>query len=82
MSALPPKADRSDHQPGGANIAAAVLLLKPDTLAGAILFRAMLPVCTENLDSDVMVMKSTKDRVRFDASGRLNRTRDRRIFIQ
>jgi hypothetical protein len=25
-------------------------------------------VCTENLDSNVMVMKSTKDRVRFDAS--------------
>ena len=35
----------------------------------------------ENLDSDV-VMKSTKDRVRFNASGRLNRTGDRRIFIQ
>ena len=31
------------------------------------------PVCTENLDTDVMVMKSTRDRVRFDASGRLNR---------
>jgi hypothetical protein len=29
-----------------------------------------------------MVMGSTKDGVRFDASGRLNRTRDRRIFIQ
>jgi hypothetical protein len=29
-----------------------------------------------------MVMKSTKDRVRFNASGRLNRTGDRRIFIQ
>ena len=31
-------------------------------------------VCTENLDLDVMVMKSTKDRVRFNASGQLNRT--------
>ena len=40
------------------------------------------PVCTENLDSDVMVMKPTKDRVRFDASDRLNRARDWRIFIQ
>jgi len=29
-----------------------------------------------------MVMKSTKDRVRFNASGRLNRTGGRRIFIQ
>ena len=28
----------------GANIAAAVLLLKPDVLAGAVLFRAMLPL--------------------------------------
>src|SRR5262249_48231405 len=41
-----------------------------------------MPVCTENLDSNVMVMKSTKDRVRFNASGRLNRTGDRRTFIQ
>ena len=39
-------------------------------------------VCTENLDSNVVVMKSTKDRVRFNASDRLNRTGDRRIFIQ
>jgi hypothetical protein len=29
-----------------------------------------------------MMMKSTKDRVRFNAPGRLNRTGDRRIFIQ
>jgi hypothetical protein len=44
--------------------------------------RTKAAVCTENLASDVMVMKSTKDRVRFNASGRLNRTGDRRIFIQ
>jgi MFS family permease len=39
-------------------------------------------VCTENLDSDVVVMQSTKDWVRFDASSLLDRTGDRRIFIQ
>jgi hypothetical protein len=39
-------------------------------------------VCTENLSSGVMVMKSAKDEMRFDASGRLNRARDRRIFLQ
>ena len=39
-------------------------------------------VCTENLNPHVMVMKSAKDGVRFDASGPLNRTRDRCIFIQ
>jgi hypothetical protein len=40
------------------------------------------PVCTENLNPDVVVMKSAKDGVRFDASGPLNRARDRRIFVQ
>ena len=39
-------------------------------------------MCTENLSPDVVVMKSAKDGVRFDASGPLNRARDRRIFIQ
>jgi hypothetical protein len=39
-------------------------------------------VCTENLNPDVMVMKSTKNRMRFDASSRLDRAGDRRIFIQ
>jgi hypothetical protein len=39
-------------------------------------------VCTENLDPDVMVMKSTQNRVCFDVSGRLDWTVDRRIFIQ
>jgi len=41
-----------------------------------------LGVCTENLNPNVMMMKSAKDGVRFDASGPLNRARDRRIFIQ
>jgi hypothetical protein len=39
-------------------------------------------VCTENLDPDVVVMKSAKDGVRPDASGPLNGSRDRCIFSQ
>ena len=35
---------------------------------------------TENLDPDIMMMNSAKDR--FDASGRLKRTWDRRLFVQ
>jgi phospholipase/carboxylesterase len=33
----------------GANIAASILLLKPQTLTGAILFRAMVPLVPDNL---------------------------------
>ncbi len=33
----------------GANIAASILLLKPQTLSGAILFRAMVPLIPDNL---------------------------------
>ncbi|HET6808403.1 MAG TPA: alpha/beta hydrolase [Nitrososphaera sp.] len=33
----------------GANIAASMLLLKPQTLSGAILFRAMVPLVSDNL---------------------------------
>ncbi len=33
----------------GANIAAALLLLSPETLAGAVLFRAMVPLAPEEL---------------------------------
>jgi len=39
-------------------------------------------VCTENLNPDVMVMKSAKNRVRIDRSDPLNRAIDRRIFVQ
>ena len=39
-------------------------------------------VCTKNLNPYVMVMKSAKDGVRFDASGPLNRAKDRCIIIQ
>jgi Integrase core domain len=40
------------------------------------------PVCTENLDSDVLVMKSTHQGMRHDASDPMNWARDRRIFGQ
>ena len=43
---------------------------------------AVAPVCTENLNPDVVMMKSAKYGVGFDASGPLNCARDRRIFIQ
>ncbi len=40
------------------------------------------PVCAENLNPDVVVMKSAKDGMRPDASGPLNGSRDRCIFRQ
>jgi phospholipase/carboxylesterase len=45
----------------GANIAASMLLLKPQTLSGAILFRAMVPLVPENLPdlSDKRVFMSS-----------------------
>ena len=42
----------------------------------------MRRVCTEYLSSDVVVVKSAKDGVRFDASDSLNLPSDRRILIQ
>jgi hypothetical protein len=39
-------------------------------------------VCTENLNPDVVVMKFAKNGVPFDASGPLNQTNGRRIFVQ
>ncbi len=39
-------------------------------------------MCTENLNPDVVVMKSAKDGIRPDASGPLNGSRDRCIFRQ
>jgi hypothetical protein len=39
-------------------------------------------VCTENLSSGVVVVKSAKDGVWFDASDSLNLASDRRIFVQ
>jgi len=40
------------------------------------------PVCTENLNPGIVVMESAEGGERFDASGPLNRTRNRRIFVQ
>ena len=40
------------------------------------------PVCTKNLNPGIVVMESAEDGERFDASSQLNRTRDRRIFVQ
>jgi hypothetical protein len=40
------------------------------------------PVCTENLNPNVVVMKSAQDGVRTYDAESLNRTRDRRILVQ
>ena len=39
------------------------------------------PVCTENSNSDIMVMQSTKDRVGMDTSSSLNWARERRVLL-
>ena len=39
-------------------------------------------VCTENSNPGTMVMESAEDGNRFNASGPLNRTSYRRIFVQ
>jgi hypothetical protein len=39
-------------------------------------------VCSENLDSPIVVVKAAKDRMRHDGSGPLNRARDWRILVQ
>jgi hypothetical protein len=66
------------------NIGAAamqVILNLGDYLTGNSGREDGLPVCTENLNPHVMVMKSAKDGVHFDASGRLNQARDWSIFV-
>src|SRR5438477_3162767 len=40
------------------------------------------PVCTENLSSGVVVVKSAQDGVRADHTRSLNRARNRRILVQ
>jgi hypothetical protein len=48
-----------------------------------MLDKYILPlVCTENSNPDVVMMKPAEDRVRTNDSGRLNRTRNRRILVQ
>ena len=39
-------------------------------------------MCTENLNPNVVVMKSAQDGVRTYDAGSLDRTRDRRILVQ
>ena len=39
------------------------------------------PVCTENSNSDIMVMQSAKDRVGMDTSSSLNWAREWRVLI-
>ena len=41
-----------------------------------------LTVCTENLNPDVMVMKSAEYGCRYDAAQVLNGTMDRRILVE
>ena len=40
------------------------------------------PVCTENLDSDVLVVQPTNERMRYDTPNPLNRARHGRILVQ
>jgi len=40
------------------------------------------PVCTENLNPEVVVMESAEDGARLYASGPLNRATSRRVFVQ
>src|ERR1700730_9438073 len=42
----------------------------------------MGPVCTENLNPNVVVMRSAQDGVRTYDAGSLDQTRDRRILVQ
>jgi hypothetical protein len=47
-----------------------------------LLDRKIAGVCTEILNSGVVVMESAKDGARIDDTGPLNRARDRRILVQ
>ena len=40
------------------------------------------PVCTENLNPNVMMMEPTQDRARTDGADALNWAPERRIFVQ
>jgi hypothetical protein len=57
-------------------------VLLPTKFELVINLKTAKAVCTENLNPHVVVMKSAKYEVGFDASGPLNWARDRRIFIQ
>ena len=47
----------------------------------AAFFGGPRPVRTENSNSDIMVMQSTKDRVGMDTSSSLNWARERRVLL-
>ena len=47
----------------------------------AVLKEMRGPVCTENSNSNIMVMQSAKDRVGMDASSSLSWARERRVLI-
>jgi hypothetical protein len=65
--------ERPAIQPNVGTIAAQL-----DEALGAV----VTGVCTEKLDSDVLVMKPPDQGMRHDATDPLNRSRDRRIFVQ
>ena len=48
----------------------------------SLMEQGRLPVCTENLNPNIVVMKSAQDGARTYDAGSLNRTRDRRILVQ
>jgi hypothetical protein len=50
-------------------------------VSGRDMLRLATPVCTENSNSDIMVMQSAKDRVGMDTSSSLNWARERRVLI-
>ena len=61
----------------GANVAASLLLLRPETLAGAILFRAMVPIVPDRLPAlpatPVLLSNGTRDpMVTREETGRLS----------
>jgi hypothetical protein len=45
------------------------------------IIRKIWGVCTENSDSNVLVMQAADQGMRYDASGALNRARDGRILV-
>ena len=48
-------------------------LSKTENMSDRLVFKPVrLPVCTENSNSDIMVMQSTENRVGVDTAGSLN----------
>jgi hypothetical protein len=57
--------------------------MNPPTASRLYLMPASTPtgVCTENSDSNVLVMQAADQGMRYDASGALNRARDGRVLV-